>query len=112
MSAGEEQRPDATEQVFRRANLTLEETYRGLGPAGLTDGGLAPFICECSSPRCTSILQLTLEEFEQVRSRPSHFVVVPGHVVADFRRVVEETDRFAVLDKDGVTGSVEASRTY
>lgn len=107
-----EQRPDATEQVFRRANLTLEETYRGLAPAGLTDAGRAPFICECSSSRCTSILQLTLDEFAQIRDHRGHFVVVPGHVVADFRRVVEETDRFAVLEKDGVTRPVEIGSTY
>jgi hypothetical protein len=111
MAAGE-QRPDATEQVFRRANLTLEETYRRLAPAGLTDAGSAPFICECSSSRCTSILQLTLEEFEQISGHRGHFVVVPGHVVADFRRVVEETDRFAVLEKDDVTRTVEIGRTY
>ncbi len=111
MAAGE-QRPDANEQVFRRANLTLEETYRGLVPGGLTDAGRAPFICECSSPRCTAILQLTLEEFEEIRGRPGQFVVVPGHVVADFRRVIEETDRFAVLEKDGVTRTVEIGRTY
>jgi hypothetical protein len=111
MSAGEK-RPDATEQVFRRANLTLEETYRGFAPAGLTDTGRAPFICECSSSRCTSILQLTLEEFAQIRGQPGHFVVVPGHVVADFRRVVEETDRFAVLEKNGVTHPAEIGSTY
>jgi hypothetical protein len=107
-----EQRPDATEQVFRGANLTLEETYRGLAPAGLTEAGRAPFICECSNTRCTSILQMTLEEFAQARGHPGHFVVVPGHVVADFRRVVEETDRFAVLEKDGVTRPVEIGSTY
>ena len=111
MSAGEK-RPDATEQVFRRANRALEETYRGLVPAGLTEAGRAPFICECSSTRCTAIVQLTLDEFEQVHRRPDHFVVVPGHVVADFRRVVEETDRFAVLEKGGVTSSVELGRIY
>ena len=107
-----EQRPDATEEVFRRANLTLEETYRGAAPAGLTEAGRAPFICECSNARCTSILQLTLEEFGQIRDHPGRFVVVPGHVVADFRRVVEETDRFAVLERDGVTRPVEIGSTY
>ena len=109
MSAGEH-RPDATEQVFRRANLTLEETYRGAVPTGLTDAGHAPFICECSNPHCTSVLQLTLEEFEQIRGVPGHYVVVPGHVVSDFRRVVDETDRFTVLEKDGVTRTVEIGR--
>lgn len=111
MSVGE-QRPDATVEVFRRANLTLEETYRGLVPGHLTDTGRAPFICECSNARCTSIVQLTLEEFRQIRDHPGHFVVVPGHVVADFRRVVEETDRFAVLERDGVTRPVEIGSTY
>ena len=111
MSVGEK-RPDGTEEVFRRANLTLEETYRGLAVGELAETGRAPFICECSSSRCTSILQLTLEEFEQIRGQPAQFVVVPGHVVADFRRVVEETDRFAVVEKDGVTRPVEIGSTY
>lgn len=65
------------------------------------DAGLSPFICECSSTRCTAIVHLTLDEFEALRERPDQFVVVPGHVVAGFRRVVAETDRFAVLEAGG-----------
>jgi hypothetical protein len=60
-----------------------------------------PFICECSDAHCTRVIQLTLDEYEAIREQPRHFVVVPGHVVADFDHVTEENERYAVLFKDG-----------
>ena len=94
-----EQRPGATEDIFRRANVALQETYRGIVPElGRQDE--SPFICECASTRCTAVIQLTLEKFEQIREHPSRFVVVPGHAVTGFTSVIEETDRFAVLERD------------
>ncbi len=108
-----EQRSSRAERVFRRANARLADTYREFSPAGLTADGHAPFICECSDPRCTRIVQLTLEEYADVRADPRHYVVVPGHVVRDFERVVEENDRYAVLAQDGAaTRSAEMTNSY
>jgi hypothetical protein len=89
------------EDVFRRANAALLETYQALRPGGVTASGLTPFICECSDNRCTRVIQLTLDEYESVQSQPGHFAVVPGHVVRDFAHVAEENERYAVLVKDG-----------
>jgi hypothetical protein len=107
-----QQRRRFTEAAFRRANLTLEETYRGATWGDRGDPGPSPFICECSSTRCTAIVQLTLDEFEEFRDRPDQFVVVPGHVVSGFKRVVAETDRFAVLEADGDAAPVEFASSF
>ncbi len=107
-----EERGGRAEVVFRRANVTLEETYRSLVPAGLTDAGLAPFICECSDARCTRVVQLSLDEFAAVREHPRRFAVAPGHTVDDVVRVVETTDRFAVVERDGVSAREKATQTY
>ena len=103
----ESYRRRSAEAAFRRANLTLEETYRGATWGDRADLRPSPFICECSSTRCTAIVHLTLEEFEEFRDRPDQFIVVPGHVVSGFRRVVAETDRFAVLEANGRAEAVE-----
>ncbi len=94
------QQTTAAEHVFRRANANLEETYRALVPS-VSRASFLPFICECSDARCTSVIRLTLEEYEAVRAEIEHFAVVPGHLVVGFAHVVEENERYAVLVKDG-----------
>lgn len=40
---------------------------------------LVPFICECADSNCTEIVQVTLEQYREVRSQPGLFLNVPGH---------------------------------
>jgi hypothetical protein len=42
---------------------------------------------------------MTLEEYERVRSQRDRFAVVPGHENGEIERVVEEADRFLIVDK-------------
>jgi hypothetical protein len=79
------------EALFREVNERIREitTY---------DGGVE-FLCECGDPECTQPIVMSLAEYESVRSRATRFVIVPGHEVADVERVVERTDRFAVVEK-------------
>jgi hypothetical protein len=42
-----------------------------------------PFICECADPSCTSILQLTLVEYEDVRGDSRQFMNALGHERAE-----------------------------
>jgi len=44
------------------------------------------------------------EEYEAVRAKPRHFVVVSGHVYSDVEKVVRESDGYAVVEKTGVAG--------
>ena len=45
-------------------------------------------------------MSLTLVEYEEVRSEPTHFAVLPGHVVPDVEVVVARNERFAVVRKN------------
>jgi hypothetical protein len=71
------------ELLFRDANEKIADRRDTLGARD----GLTPFLCECEEEACTEIVQLTFDEYTQVRSEPHTFVIVPGHVT-----VGEETD--------------------
>jgi hypothetical protein len=57
------------------------------------------FQCECGKTRCDARLQMTLTEYEVVRSQRDRFAVVPGHETAEIEHVVEENDRYLIVDK-------------
>ena len=82
------------EALFREVNERIEDVQEGFTGQGRVD-----FLCECGSEDCTQPISLTLAEYEQIRQHPKHFVVVPGHDVVDVERVVEQTDRYAVVEK-------------
>ena len=62
-----------------------------------------PYLCECEEEHCTTIVLLTSNEYEQVRSGPRRFLLAPGHE-SDGDRVVAEHDHFTVVDKTGEEG--------
>jgi hypothetical protein len=95
MDRSAEQRA-ANESRFREANEKLE---RKVVKLSITESR-TPYFCECDDPRCISILQLTIPEYEAVRSKPTRFVITPGHD-ADPDRVVEQHDGFNVVEKTG-----------
>ena len=94
------------ESMFRAANETIEleaESIRvGAEPI--------PFVCECPDPSCTEIVELTLVEYEEMRTGPTRFFVVPGHqavaVQANAAVVVEERDNVVIADKIGIAGQI------
>ncbi len=81
------------EAVFRAANEAI------LGPA--RPAGLLTFLCECGDERCKDVLNLTYEEYEDVRRDPACFAVIPGHESPD-ETVMETRERFALVEKQGV----------
>lgn len=69
----------------------------------------AQFICECADLRCNATLDLTIAEYEAVRMSPVRFPVKPGHDIADIERVIEENERYAVVQKLGEAARVARS---
>jgi hypothetical protein len=60
----------------------------------------AEFICECADLRCNAILDLTIAEYEAVRTSSSiRFPIKPGHDIPDLENVVDENSRFAVVQR-------------
>ena len=61
------------------------------------------FICECSDTECSAQIELTLGEYERVRSAPSWFFVLPGHEIPAVEDVYERNGRrFLIVEKRGV----------
>ena len=81
------------EEGFRSANDRIAEKGRELAwrfPV--------PFLCECSDRRCFARVELTLEEYEQVRSHPLRYLTRPGHeIVGAF--LIEHNERLALAEK-------------
>jgi hypothetical protein len=90
-----EERIARNEALFREVNEQIKQVNDD-APAG----SATAFVCECGDPECTSPVSLTLVEYEEVRSDPTHFAVLPGHFVPDVEVVVARNDRFAVVRKN------------
>ena len=93
------ERAAANEARFREANERIQEKVVELGSPDRT----APYLCECEEERCTTVVLLTAEEYEDVRSGSRQFVVAPGHQEED-DQVVDQHDGFTVIEKTGEEG--------
>lgn len=66
-----------------------------------------PFICECATESCTVIVNLSLAEYEEVRSAPTRFFVAPGHQASEgVVSILEDRESYVVLEKQGRAGEV------
>jgi hypothetical protein len=64
-----------------------------------SDARVTNFLCECGNLDCVEEIPLTDAEYTRVRSNPATFAVVPGHSLEDVETIVEETDRFQIVEK-------------
>jgi len=80
-----------TEALFRDVNERIAES------AGRFEARDAEFICECADPACAERVPATLDQYENVRSDGTHFLLSPGHELPEVERVVKRPDRRAVV---------------
>jgi hypothetical protein len=97
------------QSAFREANEQIEASALEIGAA---DRRL-PFICECPERACTAVTQLSVEEYEHVRSRGIWFLAVPGHEVCNVAgetvaKVAERHETFTLMEKLGQAGEEAA----
>ena len=64
------------------------------------------FVCECAAPDCAQALEITLDTYQDIRSDPARFLVVPGHVAGDVERVVMEGGQYLVVEKIGAAEAI------
>jgi hypothetical protein len=89
-------KPGRNEAIFREVNERLREL--GEGFSVVAERG--EFVCECGDEACAEPIQLTLEEYERVRSDSRWFVLLREHVRPQIERVVWEIDeRLVVVEK-------------
>ena len=97
-NAAREQRLARNEVLFREANELTAEDVRDVG------GDEVDFLCECSSRHCVERVRLSTMQYEHVRTSSYRFFVVPGHEVPAIERIVEQHERYLVVEKTGVAG--------
>lgn len=100
-------RQEATEQARRRdTNESIEDSIQRTGrfPVDM-------FFCECGDPRCDRTVCVTIPEYESVRERPNHFLIVLNHENPEVEWVISETERFAVVETLTGEASKVALRT-
>jgi hypothetical protein len=109
--APDEQMPAARKALnegrFRDANEELERVGQELG-VGADGDSLLPFVCECPMLECTKIVQLTLREYEHVRSSGRGGLAAVGHEDLSIERVMAQNNRFVRTEKFGEAGDVHA----
>ena len=83
------------EAVFREVNERIE--------AGRWPGERGPvaFRCECARLGCNLLVELSISDYEQVRSDPRRFVLAPGHELPEHERVVKRHAAYEVVEKQG-----------
>jgi hypothetical protein len=100
-----ERRLALNEAAFRVANERMRNW-----PERRAREGPERFYCECARESCHEQVLLESSEYERVRANSHRFVIVPGHEIPDVERVVERTDRYAVIEKhEGVHGLTETT---
>jgi hypothetical protein len=95
-SAADRERKARNEVLFRQVNERVKEVSDAFAAV---DPSPIDFVCECGRESCSQPLPLTIAEYEEVRSDPTHFVVVPEHVAPDIETVVREGDGYLVVAK-------------
>ena len=89
-----QERLSANESVFREINEGIE---RGQWP-GEEDSPIS-FRCECARLGCNDLIELSVREYEHVRSNPRRFIVLPGHERLEVEIVVERHHGYLVVEK-------------
>ena len=101
MEGEKQRRAAADESTIRDVNEGIE---RGLWP-GDEDTPVG-FRCECARLGCNRLVELTVREYEEVRSHPRRFVMVPGHEQSDVETVVATRPGYVIVEKLDQAGEV------
>lgn len=90
-SRGPVTRAAAAEVNGRRVNEAIERGTQGTGTA--------VFVCECGNLGCNAMVELSIGEYERVRSGFERFLVVPGHEIEEIEDVIERHSSYLVVAK-------------
>ncbi len=89
------------EALFRLVNERMREVARDLGFDAVAEPAEhEEYVCECVRADCVERVTLSEAEYQRVRADSTRFFVAPGHVAPEVERVIEEADRFWVVEKD------------
>jgi 5-bromo-4-chloroindolyl phosphate hydrolysis protein len=82
--------------LFRAVNEKLRELNEAFSVVTETYA----IACECLDTTCVETLQISMQDYVEVREHPSRFVVLTDHVYLDVERVVGGRDGYVVVEKN------------
>ena len=88
---------ERNEALFREVNERIEDVSTTLTP----DDMPMEFLCECDDRDCVEKVSATRAEYEAIRAVATNFIVLPGHEDPGVEHVVQQTERFLVVEKEG-----------
>jgi hypothetical protein len=95
----DEDRSRASKDRIARNEAIFREVNERVADVTDSEARATNFLCECGNLDCVEEITLTDAEFVKLRSNPATFAVVPGHALEDVETIIEETDRFQVVEK-------------
>lgn len=100
--AGDVARAAKNEIVLRELNERLEAHNRWVNRR------FSEWVCECADETCAEPVELSIEEYEDVRAEPTRFLVAPSeeHVSPRIEQVVRREERYWVVEKTGVSAEL------
>jgi hypothetical protein len=104
--APETSHPERKRRAAKNESLFREVNEREIG--NNRNGLWLTFVCECAAESCDKGIELTPEEYEAVRAKPTFFAVAPSdkHAVAEVERVAEKHQRYWVVEKVGEAAAI------
>ena len=96
MSEEQVRRVGLNESIFRQVNEQIESLNRDFG----ADDRTMTVICECAFGDCTDRLEIEVSTYEAVRADPRRFIIVSGHALPEFEKVVDGGDGYEIVEKD------------
>ena len=85
------------EALFRQVNERIQEVSEKLGPVEEEAG--YQILCECGDRDCTEQLAIDPDQYEQVRSDPTLFIVARGHIAPDVEGVTADRGAYQIVRK-------------
>jgi hypothetical protein len=99
-----QERQARNEALLREVNEQIERVDQATQEAGLSEDATFEFLCECGRVKgadisCDEHVEMTLAEYEELRSQDDRFALVPGHETPGLEEVVRRTDKYVIVDK-------------
>ena len=95
------------EVLYRTVNERIQDLNEAFGQVTET----MSVVCECGIGTCAEQIEISIPDYERVRSDATHFIVIPGHEIADVEAVVERHEAYDIVRKrDG--GPAELAREH
>ena len=104
MNDESERRLARNETLFRETNEAIE---RGQWPNDPVKQ--VRFRCECSRLDCSDAIEVTLAEYEQVRSSPRRFLIAVGHETPEIEAVITRAHGYLIVEKQETAGQIAAA---